>query len=104
MDNFNFFFKQYLDENPPSNKDIKQESQFPRKIKKEYEVDLHGLTEEQAIRTLSSYIDKMKNLSSEAQLRVIHGKGIHSKNNMPVLKRAVRNYLSAHERVRTHRL
>lgn len=58
----------------------------------EGELDLHRLTTEQAYEALTAFI-----LASQAEhkrcVRIIHGKGLGSENNQPVLKHKVNHWL-----------
>lgn len=58
----------------------------------EGELDLHRLTADQAYEALSAFI-----LTSQAErkrcIRIIHGKGLSSANNEPVLKHKVNHWL-----------
>ena len=60
--------------------------------------DLHGTTAAEALASVGRFIEN----SRHAGLRcvcIIHGRGLHSKNNAPILKTLVRNYLRAHRSV-----
>ncbi len=61
-------------------------------------LDLHGLTSEKALGQLHWTIDGMVR-KKQTLLRVICGKGLHSKEG-PVLQKAVRDYLSHQEKVK----
>ena len=53
------------------------------------ELDLHGMKQEEAIRATKQFIDDLCRRGMDTG-SVIHGKGIHSKDNKGVLKTAVR--------------
>lgn len=55
-------------------------------------LDLHGLTRDEARRELSSFLDMCIQKKYRC-VRVIHGKGLGSKNREPVLKTRVGNWL-----------
>lgn len=65
-------------------------------------IDLHGLNRYDAIIALSNFIEKNQK-SHEIKIKIIHGAGVHSKNGIVILKRAVKDYLSNHSSVRYHR-
>ncbi|MDH5480541.1 MAG: Smr/MutS family protein [Nitrosomonas sp.] len=55
-------------------------------------LDLHGFTRDEARRELVAFLD-MCNQKSFRCVRVIHGKGLSSKNHEPVLKTRIGNWL-----------
>jgi DNA-nicking Smr family endonuclease len=69
---------------------------------KEVSIDLHGLTRYDAIAKLDSLLYKYKN-ASDTKICIIHGAGIHSKENEPVLKKVVNQYLKNNPLVRYFR-
>jgi DNA-nicking Smr family endonuclease len=56
-------------------------------------VDLHGLTREEAKRTVEDFLRGARNAGKRCVL-VVHGRGLHSKDQLPVLKDALRTWLS----------
>ncbi len=56
-------------------------------------VDLHGLTREEAKRAVEDFLRRSRNAGKRCVL-VVHGRGLHSKDQLPVLKDAVRTWLS----------
>ena len=56
-------------------------------IKPEYEIDLHGFTQEEAEKVVETNIRGMKE-TNVFKIRIITGKGLHSKNE-PVVKNAI---------------
>lgn len=60
------------------------------------ELDLHGLTKAEARQELIEFLHAC--LRSGARcVRIIHGKGLRSKNREPVLKQHVRHWLTQHD-------
>ncbi len=55
-------------------------------------LDLHGLTRDEARQTLSVFLDACTQRMLRC-VRVIHGKGLSSKNREPVLKTRIGNWL-----------
>lgn len=58
-------------------------------------LDLHGFTRDEARRVLSAFLDECVHKNFRC-VRVIHGKGLTSKNRKPVLKARVGNWLMQH--------
>jgi DNA-nicking Smr family endonuclease len=56
-------------------------------------VDLHGLTREEAKRTVEDFLRRSRNAGKRCVL-VVHGRGLHSKDQLPVLKDALKTWLS----------
>jgi DNA-nicking Smr family endonuclease len=56
-------------------------------------VDLHGLTREEAKREVDAFLRASRNAGKRCVL-VVHGRGLHSKDQLPVLKDALRTWLS----------
>jgi DNA-nicking Smr family endonuclease len=56
------------------------------------EIDLHGLTSEQARRELGQFLDECVNDGIQCA-RVVHGKGLRSGHRGPVLKASVNRWL-----------
>jgi DNA-nicking Smr family endonuclease len=74
-----------------------------RKLKKgEYLVrdrrDLHGMTGADAVASVGRFIDNSRYRGHRC-VCIIHGRGLHSKGNPPVLKTRVREYLRSHRSV-----
>ncbi len=72
--------------------DLDTHTNVNQKSKEDLVIDLHGLTENEAISALRSFITTVKK-GSNRKIRIIHGAGHHSKDNKPILKQAVRSYL-----------
>ena len=64
------------------------------------ELDLHGLNREQARVQLVAFLAECQQRDSRC-VRIIHGKGLSSKNNEPVLKLLVKSWLMQREDVLT---
>lgn len=62
------------------------------------EVDLHGLTVEVARRVLAEFLIECGNRRIRCA-RIIHGKGIRSSGNQPILKQKVNYWLRLHQEV-----
>lgn len=58
-------------------------------------LDLHGLKREEARRAVEDFIRGAR-LSGKRCVLLVHGRGLHSKDNVPVLKDAVRGWLATH--------
>jgi DNA-nicking Smr family endonuclease len=56
-------------------------------------VDLHGLTREEAKGAVEGFLRASRNGGKRCVL-VVHGRGLHSKDQLPVLKDALRTWLS----------
>jgi DNA-nicking Smr family endonuclease len=56
-------------------------------------VDLHGLTREEAKREVEAFLRSSRSGGKRCVL-VVHGRGLHSKDQLPVLKDALRTWLS----------
>jgi len=56
-------------------------------------VDLHGLTRDEAKREVEGFLRASRNAGKRCVL-VVHGRGLHSKDQLPVLKDALRTWLS----------
>jgi DNA-nicking Smr family endonuclease len=63
-------------------------------------VDLHGLTREEAKAALEQFISRSRVAGLRCVL-VVHGRGLHSKDQIPVLKQSVQLWLS-HGRAAKH--
>ncbi|HET8732783.1 MAG TPA: Smr/MutS family protein, partial [Anaeromyxobacteraceae bacterium] len=57
-------------------------------------VDLHGLTREEAKRTVDEFLRASRSAGKRCVL-VVHGRGLHSKDQLPVLKDALRSWLGS---------
>lgn len=64
----------------------------------EAQLDLHGYTSDEARVTLVEFLNQCKKRGLRC-VRIIHGKGLRSKNKEPVLKIKVRNWLMQREEV-----
>ncbi|MDO9225421.1 MAG: Smr/MutS family protein [Pseudomonadota bacterium] len=62
------------------------------------ELDLHGLTRAEAKRELADFLYECKRRGARC-VRIIHGKGLGSKDREPVLKLHVRHWLTQREEV-----
>ncbi len=62
------------------------------------ELDLHGLTRPEAKRELADFLFECKRRGARC-VRIIHGKGLGSKNREPVLKLHVRHWLMSRDEV-----
>ncbi len=56
------------------------------------ELDLHGLTRDEARQALIVFLDRCSQLGMRC-VRIIHGKGLSSRNREPVLKTRIGNWL-----------
>lgn len=56
-------------------------------------VDLHGRTREEAKREVDAFLRASRSAGKRCVL-VVHGRGLHSKDQLPVLKEALRTWLS----------
>ena len=56
-------------------------------------LDLHGLTREEAKRELDAFLRASRNAGKRCVL-VVHGRGMHSRDQVPVLKEALRSWLA----------
>jgi DNA-nicking Smr family endonuclease len=56
-------------------------------------VDLHGLTRDEAKRAVEGFLRASRTAGKRCVL-VVHGRGLHSKDQLPVLKDALRTWLS----------
>jgi len=73
-----------------------------RKLKRgDYEpgsvLDLHGQTADEAVAHVKQFIDTRRH--SQRCVSIVHGRGLHSKGNVSVLKMRVRQYLRRHPAV-----
>ena len=57
-------------------------------------LDLHGLTRSEAREELEAFVEGSRRKGHRCVL-VVHGRGLHSKDNIPVLKESVQLWLSA---------
>lgn len=64
----------------------------------EDELDLHGLTRDEARERLATFLNECRKRGIRC-LRIIHGKGLGSKNKEPVLKQMVRHWLMQRDEV-----
>ena len=74
-----------------------------RKLKKgEYIVrdrhDLHGMTGADALASVERFIENSRHAGHRC-VCIIHGRGLHSEGNPPILKPRVREYLRSHRSV-----
>jgi DNA-nicking Smr family endonuclease len=56
-------------------------------------IDLHGLTREEAKGAVEAFLRSARNAGKRCVL-VVHGRGLHSKDQLPVLKDALRTWLA----------
>ena len=74
-----------------------------RKLKRgEYIVrdrrDLHGMTGAEALASVRRFIENSRHRGHRC-VCIIHGRGLHSQDNLPILKTRVREYLRSHRSV-----
>jgi DNA-nicking Smr family endonuclease len=74
-----------------------------RKLRKsEYvvrgQLDLHGMTGAEALAGVKRFIENSRH-GGHRCVCIIHGRGLHSKGNQPILKTRVREYLRSHRSV-----
>jgi len=62
------------------------------------ELDLHGMTSDEARASLVQFLSAARDRGARC-VRIIHGKGMSSKNREPVLKIKVRNWLMQRDEV-----
>ena len=62
------------------------------------ELDLHGMTSDEARTSLVHFLTAARDKGARC-VRIIHGKGMSSKNREPVLKNKVRNWLMQRDEV-----
>ena len=55
-------------------------------------VDLHGMTREEAKAALEAYVSRARH-SGKRCILVVHGRGLHSKDQVPVLKDALKRWM-----------
>lgn len=55
-------------------------------------LDLHGLTRDEARDAVARFVEESRRASRRCVL-IVHGRGLHSKEQIPVLKQAVRSWL-----------
>ena len=60
-------------------------------------LDLHGQTAEEAVANVKQFIDSRRH--RHRCVCIVHGRGLHSKGNVSVLKTRVRQYLRRHPAV-----
>jgi DNA-nicking Smr family endonuclease len=60
--------------------------------------DLHGMTAAQAHASVGRFIDNSRHRTYRC-VCIVHGRGLHSQDNSPVLKTRVREYLRRHRSV-----
>lgn len=68
------------------------------KIKAEATLDLHDHTADEALIATEDFIERSRKKSLRA-VCIIHGKGLYSSNNQPVLKNILNHYLREHKAV-----
>lgn len=56
-------------------------------------IDLHGMTREEAKATVDAFLKKARGAGKRCVL-LVHGRGIHSKDQMPILKDALKHWLA----------
>lgn len=74
-----------------------------RRLKRGYwhiqdSLDLHGFTQEIAKRQLAFFLNSAQKRNFRC-IQVIHGKGLCSKDRIPVLKNSIGNWLAQHQNV-----
>ena len=60
--------------------------------------DLHGMTAADALASVGRFIENSQH-SGHRCVCIVHGRGLHSKDNPPILKTRVREYLRSHRSV-----
>lgn len=60
-------------------------------------LDLHGETAAEAVASVKQFIDRQRH--RHRCVSIVHGRGLHSKGNVSVLKTCVREYLRRHPAV-----
>ena len=60
--------------------------------------DLHGMTAAEALASVGRFIENSRHRGHRC-VCIIHGRGLHSKGNPPILKTRVREYLRSHRSV-----
>ena len=60
--------------------------------------DLHGMTAIEASASVRRFIDASRH-NSHRCVCIVHGRGLHSKGNSPILRTRVREYLKSHPSV-----
>lgn len=115
MKNFKDIFEKWERENPgfdyEKNLQYKDECSdcsktdflSKKSLSKTISIDLHGMTRYEAIAKTDALLYKYQN-ASDIKICIIHGAGIHSKENKPVLKKAINAYLRNSPFVRYFRL
>jgi len=56
-------------------------------------IDLHGMTREEAKGTVDAFLKRSRSAGKRCVL-LVHGRGIHSKDQVPILKDALRHWLA----------
>ncbi|HEX7623022.1 MAG TPA: Smr/MutS family protein [Anaeromyxobacteraceae bacterium] len=56
-------------------------------------IDLHGMTRDEAKRAVDEFLKKARTAGKRCVL-LVHGRGIHSKDQVPILKEALRTWLA----------
>ena len=56
-------------------------------------IDLHGMTRDEAKRAVDEFLRKARSAGKRCVL-LVHGRGIHSKDQVPILKDALRSWLA----------
>ncbi len=70
-----------------------------RRMPIQSELDLHGMTRDQAIAYLAQFLS-LAHERKQHCLQIIHGKGLHSIDGAAILKPLVRQWLSTHPQIR----
>jgi DNA-nicking Smr family endonuclease len=60
--------------------------------------DLHGMTGAEALDSVGRFIENSRHRGHRC-VCIIHGRGLHSTGNQPILKARVREYLRSHRSV-----
>ena len=68
-----------------------------KNLKPQRELDLHGMTAEQALTALEQFVDNCKR-DHIKKILIIHGKGLHSSNG-PVLKKVIIDFLEKSSKI-----
>ena len=56
-------------------------------------IDLHGMTRDEAKRAVDEFLKKAR-IAGKRCVLLVHGRGLHSKDQVPILKDALRSWLA----------
>jgi len=63
------------------------------------ELDLHGLTANKARQMLDNFMARTGNTDNQSCIRIIHGKGYGSRDNLPIIKMYIQQWLQSNKNV-----